>query len=213
MKITLDTKKKRSLSYTLVFSAILYCLLLACLTQAADLTLSDQLEAWGATMKTLSPFSIIDRDTQMREAIKIEYLTAKSDSKTLRIQRMVGLSEVDAKRYIDDRTAEIISVYDPRPAPYFAFLTQSVQCPTKFKPLMDRPKTTDHNLVSFTMFADDRFTYGVCDDASAMYRAVFAFAYCKTDSAVYSIEYFVPTDGFSKGDLEMIHSFSCASKG
>lgn len=61
----------------------------------------------------------------------------------------------------------------------------------------------------YILYANDRFTYGVCSDDLVKYRAIFYLVHCKQSNELYQIELFISPEEFTHSLVDELQLFDC----
>ena len=105
--------------------------------------------------------------------------------------------ELATKKMIDAKS-RIMSLYDPKPDPYFAVLTKKIDCPLEFWPKEEHLDAEKSTLLTFKIFASERLGLGACDTSSAKYQATIAYLYCKKTGTYSEIKLFTNNSNSSE---------------
>jgi hypothetical protein len=115
-----------------------------------------------------------------------------ADGRVLKISSQIGVSADSASVYIRDRAAQIESIYDPHPDPYFAIISKKTVCPKDYVPKIESGFATEKRIRRF--FTNDRLTYGACSQDLARYRADVDLIYCPDSQTLHIVERFRPLE-------------------
>ncbi|GAB4014414.1 MAG: hypothetical protein Fur0010_12450 [Bdellovibrio sp.] len=86
------------------------------------------------------------------------------------------LSDVELKQMLKDSLTLIKSTYDPSPSPYFAIVSQNIQCPKNFLPQFI---INDSSYLMVEEFANERKTLRVCQEEQKKYHVLTHYFGCK----------------------------------
>lgn len=125
-------------------------------------------------------------------------MEVKSDKILIRIQK----SKVEAsQKLINDRIDVLNSLFEPTKSPYPEVITNIIDCSSEFK-----PKATDvKNGKIFTLFAGERFNYGLCSRDLIRYKSLYGIFDCK-NKGVFEIRIFGNDTSYIQ---KIMQSFSC----
>jgi hypothetical protein len=127
-----------------------------------------------------------------------ETLEAKEGDTILKVTKI----KTDApQKYVNDKKFLLESLFSPTTSPYPGFITNVVVCPEEFKPTM---KDAENGTI-YTLFAGDRFTYGICAQDLVAYDSVYGVFDCK-EKGIFEVQLFAKT---KEGLEPRIESFAC----
>jgi len=172
-------------------------------------SLSSQFSSWNIYAKHIENFVIETEKTESVYNSDIIDLTAKNAEQILRVRKITNSPEDGAANYINDKKTQLESIFDPYRSPYFEILTNKIVCPEEFNPIYRESTNINNKVIYYILYANERFTYGVCSEDLIKYRAVVAFTYCKNTKDIYHLEYFIPNQEYTETAEETIRSFSC----
>ena len=159
--------------------------------------LESRLKGWGISLDT-SNFKLLSFARDKTSFSKVEKLEAISGTTKVFIDK----TEIeDHKKYIEDKKFLLESLFLPTTSPYPEVITNIIECPDEFKP---RVRETNNGVV-YTLFAGERFNYGVCSHDLVKYHSGYGIFDCK-DKGIFEIRVF--SDG--NNEIERImNSFKC----
>lgn len=91
----------------------------------------------------------------------------------------------DHEKYIEDRKFLFESLFLPTTSPYPEVITNIIECPDEFKP---KERTVDNGVI-YTLFAGERFNYGVCVKDLVKYHSEYGIFDCK-DKGIFEVRIF-----------------------
>lgn len=160
-------------------------------------SLSGRIYGWGISLN-LSGFELKNFSKDKTSFSSVDKLEALNDTVRVFIDR-TKIS--DHKKYIDDRKFLLESLFLPTTSPYPEVITNIIECPNEFKPKEENVS----NGVIYTIFAGERFNYGVCAKDLVKYNSKFGIFDCK-EKGIFEIRIF--SDGHNKIE-RIINSFKC----
>ena len=153
----------------------------------------------GINSSFLETFSINDISSAPLKNNKITFLylsrkkgginTLKEKREKITIKVIHALNPEEAVKKIKTQSALIESVFHPKPAPYFAILTKEISCSKEFLPIL---RKKDWIWRSWTMFANKRQGFGVCDKKEVFFINHKLLKYCLRKRVLLEIDYFNP---------------------
>ena len=159
----------------------------------------NRLKNLGVSSSFLKRFSIDDISvTQIRNnKITFVYLSRKKKAtdvpvkkkEELTIKIFHAINPEEAVKKIQNKSAIIESVFHPKPAPYFAILTKEIICSKEFLPIL---RKKDWMWRSWTMFANKRQGFGVCNTNDIFFITHKLLKYCSKKRVFLEIDYFNP---------------------
>jgi len=179
----------------IAIGVILIVLVILTITFLASI--QGKLFLWGINLD-LSGFKITSFTKTNSRLIKEEYLEVKSNQVLIRIQK----SKVETnQKLISDRIEIFNSLFEPTTSPYPEIITNIIECSPEFKPKVSETK----NGKIFTLFAGERFNYGLCSQDLIRYKSLYGIFDCK-NKGVFEIRTF----GNNLSQMQKImQSFSC----
>ena len=127
-------------------------------------------------------------------ALATENLGAEAgDGRVLRIQKVAELDAGQARIFVTQRVFQLGTMYEARPNPYFAVAPGDPDCSDEVRPrplAVSPPAGT--RIEARTLFANERFAFGVCRREQIVYRAFVALVDCRASRSVFMFESFVP---------------------
>jgi len=159
--------------------------------------LSKHLEEWGIVID-LPEFEFKDFFKDDTRSLEKEILEAEKGSSILKITKTDAASR---EKYISDKKFLLNSLFLPTTSPYPGIITNIVECPKEFRP----EETTLENGVMYTLFAGERFNYGICDKDLVKYYSIYGIFNCK-EKGIFEIYAFFEEE---KGLENILQSFRC----
>jgi|TARA_B100001971_G_scaffold212645_2_gene243420 hypothetical protein len=132
--------------------------------------------------------------TKSDQIIKILHL--KPDLKTARL-------------FLDEKNFGIESLYNALPSPYPDVITREIVCPEEFLPIVEEDDNKNFYKIIYTLFANNRFSYGICSQDNIAYKSIFSLIHCKKSNNLYQIKFFSPLESYNEETLQEIRNFHC----
>lgn len=154
-------------------------------------------EKWGISVN-LEGFSFKDFSSDEAEGITREMLDMQREDALVKITRTKTASP---QKYIEDRGFLFNSMFLPTTSPYPGMITNVIECPEEFLPGM---KEVESGTI-YTLFAGDRFNYGVCASDMIAYFSAYGIFDCR-GKGIFEVRV------FSENEEEVeniINSFHC----
>ena len=205
----MKTRWKKIIFLLFILSAVILLIVIAAFPTDRNSLLKNQLDSWQVHTPSLQNYRIIERDSNIIKDSRVQDVTAIFENRTLQIKKLSLLTEDVANAYIQQKKAEIESVFEPSRSPYFQGLTTTIECPKEFRPIYNESINEKNNVSYYILYANERFDFGICSKESTIYKEIIGFTYCKNAKDVYQLKYFVPNEEFNQTDEETIRSFSC----
>jgi len=142
---------------------------------------------------TLTDFSKISEGTLTKETLRAEGGNM--------ILRMTKIYAAAPQKYIEDKKFLLESLFSPTDSPYPEVITNIIECPEEFKP---KVKELEQGTI-YTLFAGDRFTYGICAKDLVAYYSSYGIFDCK-EKGIFEVQLFAKT---KQGLEPRIESFAC----
>lgn len=133
-------------------------------------SLEGRLNFWQIKLN-LSGFKLTDYKKIESKDKKIEQLEAKSSNVSLRLTKF---KVSNSQKFIEDKKFLLNSLFEPITSPYPEVLTNIVECPDEFKP---KEQTTSLG-TTYTLFAGERFNFGICSKDLVKYQAIYGIFDC-----------------------------------
>lgn len=184
-----------------VFWIVIPILLLLCAAAFAVFYLKDNVRArlflWGVDIE-LTRYSLVSFSKSETKVSKVESLEAFNGGVRVFIEK----TQIDGKnKYIADKKFTLDSLFLPTTSPYPEVITNIVECPQEFKPKIQSVE----NATIYTLFAGERFNYGVCSQDLVKYYSEYGIFNCKK-KGVFEVRVFSEFEG----EIEPIaKSFKC----
>jgi len=160
-------------------------------------SLSARLFWWGVSLD-VSDFKLLSFSKDNTKFLEVEKLEANKDTTRLFIDR-TKIS--DHRKYIEDRKFLLESLFLPTTSPYPEVITNIIECPDEFKPKVQNI----NNGAVYTLFAGERFNYGVCAHDLVKYNSVYGIFDCK-EKGIFEIRIFSDDE---KKIKEITKTFKC----
>ena len=159
--------------------------------------LSFRIAIWGINLN-ISGFKFISYFQDKTSFLKVEKLEASDANATIRIHR---INIDDHRKYIADKQFVLTSLFLPTTSPYPEVITNIIECPDEFKPKVKMV----YNGTIYSLFAGERFNYGICAKDLIKYYSEYGIFDCGT-KGVFEISVFSTDD---KRIKRVIGSFKC----
>lgn len=159
--------------------------------------LSSPLNRWRIKMD-LSGAQITNTAVDKTKTYQTETLEAKSGEIFIKIAKT---ETEDHQKFIHDRKFSLNSLFVPTTSPYPEVITNIIECPDEFKP---KSQALEKGEI-FTLFAGERFNFGICVSDLVKYSAIYGIFDCGQKGI---IEFWL--FGKKKEDLlAKVKTFSC----
>ena len=155
----------------------------------------------------LETFSINKKDIVNIKNGTITFFYLSKQSEKIKIKKFHPVNKKQAVRKLNEKSVLIESVFHPKPSPYFAVFTKEIRCPEEFLPHVKKEGLWQ----SWTMFANQRQGFGVCDKSEISFVNHKLLKYCPKKESFFEIDYFIPYQMSSKEehlDLKKEATFS-----
>lgn len=147
----------------------------------------------------VSSFRLLSFSRETTITSKVERLEAVSGTTQLKIDK---INIEDHKKYIKDKQFVLESLFLPITSPYPEVITNIVECPDEFKP---KVRKTNNGWV-YTLFANERLSFGVCSKDLIKYDSEYGIFDCK-NKGIFEIRVF--SDDDKERIKQIIESFKC----
>lgn len=159
--------------------------------------ISGHLLRWRISLD-LSNFKLSSFTKDKTSFSKAEKLEAVSGTTKVFIKK----AEIqDHKKFIEDKKFLFNSLFLPTTSPYPEVITNIIECPDEFKPKVK----TVYNGTIYSLFAGERFNYGICSRDLVKYNSEYGIFDCGTKGV---FEIFVFSDNTNKIE-RIMQSFKC----
>lgn len=158
---------------------------------------SKYLESWGIIID-LPEFEFKDFSKDKTRSLTKETLEVEGEGLILTITKTDTTSN---EKYISDKKFLLNSLFLPTTSPYPGIITNIVECPEEFRP----KETTTKNGTVYTLFAGERFNYGICAKDLIEYYSMYGIFNCK-EKGVFEVSIFSREDSYSE---TILRSFNC----
>ena len=151
-------------------------------------------------------FSVKTMETRKVSGLSLTNIEAENNGVLLRLELVGGMNEKLANLYLEEKKVGIESLFLTQPAHYPGIITREVECSEKFQP----EKGTINETAYYIMYANSRFSYGVCVPDLVAYRSIVGLRYCRDQKVFVEAEFFFPPETFDKDRaLQLLSSFQC----
>jgi hypothetical protein len=183
------------------FSKYSFCLLLLfifcniiCVAQKTDTAscrlLDSSLQATAKiSLKISGDFKMIKKTEMPGNIKKMEF---KSSSDQLMIKTYFNIEDSNARKIMEDKRFLIDNLFKTQPSPYPDVVSNSINCPDRFKPVPTDSINENMWMFAYKIFANDRFVFGECTDDEAFYTSAYIFIYSRKNKTLNEIKYFTP---------------------
>ena len=155
------------------------------------------LKKWNVSIPAVD-FELVTFAESKTGGVAKETLEAKEGDTILKMTRVKTEAP---QKYIEDKKFLLKSLFSPTDSPYPEVITNVIECPEEFKP---KVKELEQGTI-YTLFAGDRFTYGICSKDLVAYYSSYGIFDCK-EKGIFEVQLFAKT----KQELEpAIESFVC----
>ena len=148
----------------------------------------NQLKEFGVDSAFLETFSVVDKATVQSKNSKIIFLYLRKNNEKMEIKKIYPVTKDRALEKMKDKSVLIESVFHPKPAPYFAVFTTEISCPEEFLPVHRKKEGL---WMAWTMFANKRRGFGVCDRSAIFFINHKLLKYCSKQKNLIEINYFI----------------------
>jgi hypothetical protein len=169
----------------------------------------DQLRLWGMGLTLPKDMVLEARSKVETGSLLAERMIGRAGGHVLRVRRIEGLNATQADEFLARWKAQIDSVYDVKPSPYFAVVTTGIVCPAEFQPVYKEMHIPQGWRAGVTLYTNDRLTLGACTKELAKYRGELILLYCRAAAMLFEVEYFTPIDHTTSHDKGIIESATC----
>lgn len=135
-----------------------------------------------------------------------ENIFAQKDEKILNIKIIRNIANSSAEKYAREQFLVLMGLFDAKLPPYPEFLTNQTGCAEEFLPGLKEARLGDY----YTVYADERFNYGICSRDLVKYKAGVGVFYCEANQKLFKIEYFINNTNDFGAVEEFMNSFECA---
>jgi hypothetical protein len=171
---------------------------------------AEMLRTLGLQSAWPDTYRVTESSDETADTVRIHDSVAHSpEGGVMRVRKMAGADLNQGQAFIQEKIFQLHSIYEPHRDPYFAVLTKDSDCPAKFR-LRQRKseKTAGSEVEIFSLYANDRMTYGACTEEQASYRASVALILCKASGDLFTVENFIPAH-LAQGTDRNIESLRC----
>lgn len=133
-------------------------------------TLQGRLWSFGININ-LSGFQLTNFAKDETRSLKSQTLEARKGDVFIEITKTEAENH---QKLIDDRIYLLNSLFVPTTSPYPEVITNIISCPDEFKPKAEK---VTHGTI-FTLFAGERYNFGICTSDLIKYQAVYGIFDC-----------------------------------
>ena len=166
----------------------LFLSILAVLFLYFGIVLNGRLFFWGVRFEGVGAFMVnLQKDVVIAHNKKFVILVKRKKTD-------------DNKRIIDSKVGSLMNLYKPAASPYSEAITNILGCDTEFWPV----EIAIENGKAFSLFANERMSFGVCSTDLIKYKAAYGVFDCGV-KGVFEVGVFSQSDGAE----EVIKKFGC----
>ncbi len=136
-------------------------------------------------------------------------LMAINKNKIIRLEILTNIDEKTSEDYIRNKKYITDSLFLNIATPYPDFITNTLECPERFKPEVKKIKIDAFETTYYEIFATNRLIYGACAEDLIKYKAILTWIYCEKGKSLFQVELFMPKDEFKEDYTGFIKSFEC----
>ncbi len=179
----------------LVFILLIFLVILGIMFRSSNL--ESRLKGWGISLDIYN-FKLLSFTKDKTSFSKVEKLEGIFSETKLFIDK----TEIeDHKKFINDKKFLLESLFLPTTSPYPEVITNIIECPDEFKPKVKMV----YNGTIYSLFAGERFNYGICAKDLVKYYSEYGIFDCGT-KGVFEIRLF--SDDNNKIE-SIMRSFKC----
>ncbi|MEK6916200.1 MAG: hypothetical protein AABW92_00495 [Nanoarchaeota archaeon] len=108
----------------------------------------------------------------------------------LKIKILRDITFNQSKNYVSDKLFFVRSLYREINSPYPGQLSNKIACAEEFHPIEVEYSPFNY----YTLYANNRFVYGVCTNDEIAYKSILYYHYCEEDKELYQLELFFGLD-------------------
>lgn len=169
-------------------------------------TFSDYFKKNSIEFKESEKFILESKIEEKIGELQKTNFVAKNGEMILYLEQIKSLSQNKAEKRKLDYFHNLKALFLPSASPYSEFITNQIECPKEFWPLIE-------NSV-WQLYASNNLTYGVCAYDLIKFNSILKLEYCSKEKALYKIEIFIPYDKnfaspLSVSAIDIVKSFQC----
>jgi len=167
------------------------------------------LEQNSQNLAFIKDFSITDVEEKQVYGLPATQTSAIRSDQTIKILHLKGSDLKKTRLFLDEKKFGVESLYNSQPSPYPDVITREIVCPQEYLPIVEEDEDENFYKIIYTLFANERFSYGACSPEIITYKSVFSLIHCKNSGDLYQIEFFSPLESYDEEILNGIKDFSC----
>lgn len=188
---------------------IMVVLIYAGLDYNSSKNLENVLGKFDVSLDLNKEYIVKDYDKTIGAGKNIIEISATFDKDITKIKIIYPLTDKEALRFIENQRYMINTLFSKQKVPYPGPLTNLLECPEQYLPKIEEEQTEDSERVFYSLYANNRLTFGGCTEDVLAYAAVLAFIYCKEKNEFYQIGCFTPKENPTLNYKEIVKSFKC----
>lgn len=197
--------KKFSINFVII-SIIIILLVVVVNRISEQKSVAEQLKAIGVSFQALDDFILKDIQTKEILDLKITNIEVQKDDTIVHLKLTQQMDKEFASLYLEDKKVGIESLFVEQPAHYPGIITREMNCPDEFQPILGKVGDIEY----YIMYANERFSNGVCSMDLVKYRSVVGLGYCEDKDVFVEIKLFYLPGIFTIEDSrKLLDSFSC----
>lgn len=167
------------------------------------LTFSDYLKKMGIKFNESEKFVLESKIEGKVGDLQKTNFVVKNGEIILYLEQIKSLSQNKAEKRKFDYFQNLKALFLPSSSPYSEFITNQIECPREFWPLIEDS--------IWQLYASNNLTYGACAWDLINFNSVLKLEYCSEEKTFYKIEIFTPYNNLLLllRSRDIIKSFQC----
>jgi hypothetical protein len=158
------------------------------------------------SLKISGDFLLVKKNEMQGKFTKMEF---KNSTDHLLVKTYLQIEDSSAKKIMEDKRFLIDNLFKTQPSPYPDVVSNSINCPDRFKPVPADSLNERMWLFAYKIYANDRFIFGECTDDAAFYISAYIFIYSRKNKILNEIKFFTPRSAPSCDPLTLAKSILC----
>lgn len=140
----------------------------------------------------LDCISFFNKETYKMEEVFVDkddsFLAEYSNQDSILRIEIINQNREEAENLIKSRIARIQNQYEENISPYPGEISDSISCPSSFRPKINTYEQSGINISSFLVKLNERMVAGQCENSLIKYHSYNYYFYCQNQNKTFLVE-------------------------
>jgi arylsulfatase A-like enzyme len=128
-------------------------------------------------------------------------ILAQHDETYIKLEIIKNVDDKTARQLVEERKYAILSLYEHIPSAYPGMITNTVESPDEFKPVIMPLNIQGMSIPVYLLYSTSRFTYGATTKDLIKYRGALIFINRPDSRILLRMDVFIPKNTFNKEEV------------